>query len=417
MRRTKLVLVLTMAFVVALMAAVGIASAKPAEEDSKKRDTALRASAKLRKAVDPAGILVHERRFQRIANANDGTRASGTPGYDASVDYVANKLRRAGYRVEIQNFEFPFFEVVGQSFSQTAPEQRDFEPADPAEGTGDYEVMSYSGSGAVEDTPVVPTDDVEIPPPDQPGVTSGCEASDFPAGTEGKVALIQRGSCTFAQKAQNAEEAGATAALIFNEGQEDRTDVVAGTLGEPGVGIPVVGISYELGKQLFEAENVRVSLDIETESEVRETSNVLADTRKGRSERTIVVGRPPRLRNGGSRYKRQRLGHGGHPGDRRRDGPAEREAGQQGALRLLGGRGVGASGLRALRLQPLRGRARRHSPQPQLRHDRLAELRALYLRRRRLEHAGRRTGRLGPDRAGLQALLPRQRPPHTADPL
>lgn len=97
--------------------------------------------------------------------------------------------------------------------------------------------MTYSGSGTVEDALVVPTNDVLIPPPAEPGSTSGCEASDFPAEVAGNVALIQRGTCTFAQKAQNAEAAGAVAAIIFNEGQEgipndDRTGVVLGTLGE-----------------------------------------------------------------------------------------------------------------------------------------------------------------------------------------
>ena len=44
---------------------------------------------KLRDAVTVNGILQHERAFQRIANQNGGTRASGTPGYDASAKYVA----------------------------------------------------------------------------------------------------------------------------------------------------------------------------------------------------------------------------------------------------------------------------------------------------------------------------------------
>ena len=47
---------------------------------------------RLRNAVNSAGILSHERVLQRIANNNGGTRASGTPGYQASVDYVAGKL-------------------------------------------------------------------------------------------------------------------------------------------------------------------------------------------------------------------------------------------------------------------------------------------------------------------------------------
>jgi hypothetical protein len=40
---------------------------------------------RLRNAVTVSGILAHERIFQRIANQNGGTRASGTPGYDASA--------------------------------------------------------------------------------------------------------------------------------------------------------------------------------------------------------------------------------------------------------------------------------------------------------------------------------------------
>lgn len=37
------------------------------------------------------GILQHERQFQSIANTNGGTRASGTPGFDASA-HVARML-------------------------------------------------------------------------------------------------------------------------------------------------------------------------------------------------------------------------------------------------------------------------------------------------------------------------------------
>ena len=45
-------------------------------------------SKKLRNAVTINGVMKHERALQAIANANDGTRASGTPGYDASAAYV-----------------------------------------------------------------------------------------------------------------------------------------------------------------------------------------------------------------------------------------------------------------------------------------------------------------------------------------
>ena len=39
------------------------------------------------------GMYAHLRKLQEIADANGGSRAEGTPGYDASVDYVAQTLR------------------------------------------------------------------------------------------------------------------------------------------------------------------------------------------------------------------------------------------------------------------------------------------------------------------------------------
>jgi Zn-dependent M28 family amino/carboxypeptidase len=294
MRTTKVATVLVLALLAAMLA-MGVASAAPDDPDP-----TLGASAELRKAVEPAGILVHERRLQRIADAGAdpdgdgvGTRASGTPGYDASADYVAGKLEAAGYDVTRQEFDFPYFAVLSSSFSQTAPQERDFEPFDFSTNTGDYDVMTYSGSGTVEDALVVPTNDVQIPPGPEPSSSdSGCEPEDFePASaTEDQVALIQRGTCNFVVKAQNAEAAGYDAAIIFNEGQEGRTEVLEGTLGEPGTGIPVIGISFALGKELYEADEARVSLDIQTEIEIRPTENVIADTTAGREDRTIVVG-------------------------------------------------------------------------------------------------------------------------------
>src|SRR3712207_8088788 len=77
---------------------------------------------KFRDAVTVNGIMAHERVFQRIANQNGGTRASGTPGYDASAAYVKSRLQKAGYRVKVQQFTFPFFREVGPAeLSQVSP--------------------------------------------------------------------------------------------------------------------------------------------------------------------------------------------------------------------------------------------------------------------------------------------------------
>ena len=70
------------------------------------------------------------------------------------------------------------------------------------------------------------------PPPPAPGSTSGCEPGDFPPPpAPGSLALIERGTCTFAVKALNAAAAGYAGALIFNEGQPGRQELLGGTLG------------------------------------------------------------------------------------------------------------------------------------------------------------------------------------------
>ena len=81
------------------------------------------ASKKFRKAVTPGGIGLHLDALQEIADANDGTRASGTPGYAASKDYVVKELRAAGYKPKVQTFPFPFFqENAASTLAQTSPD-------------------------------------------------------------------------------------------------------------------------------------------------------------------------------------------------------------------------------------------------------------------------------------------------------
>jgi hypothetical protein len=61
---------------------------------------------KLLECVTLPGVLEHEQAFQAIADANNGTRYSGSSGYDESIDYVEERLTRAGYDVTRQAFEF-----------------------------------------------------------------------------------------------------------------------------------------------------------------------------------------------------------------------------------------------------------------------------------------------------------------------
>jgi Zn-dependent M28 family amino/carboxypeptidase len=245
--------------------------------------------------VTSAGLIGHLTQLQAIADANGGTRMAGSSGYDASVEYVASVLSAAGYTVTKQTFDIPYFEPVAREFRLTSPEPRTFVPFDFGTEKGDYTIITFSGSGVVSDTAVVGTNDITFPEePIANSSDSGCEAEDFEDGSgnslvAGKVALLQRGTCTYSVKTINAEAAGAVAVLVFNDGAPGRRKAISGALGEPDeVTIPVIGISYELGVEL--AKGASVSLALETISEVRPTSNVLAETPGGRSDHVIVVG-------------------------------------------------------------------------------------------------------------------------------
>jgi Ca2+-binding RTX toxin-like protein len=121
-----------------------------------------------------------------------------------------------------------------------------------APGAANYpaDALEHSGTGNV--TAAAFFVDVQVPP--NPGIppSSGCEAADFAGFPAGAIAVIQRGTCRFSVKAANAQAAGAVAVVIFNIGTPGNTDVIDGTLGGPGITIPVVGTSDAVGQELYD---------------------------------------------------------------------------------------------------------------------------------------------------------------------
>ena len=237
---SKTIRVLTMlAILIAALSSAPVALAEPAACDNRANNT----REKLLECVTLEAVREHQAAFQEIADANGGTRAALTPGYDASVAYVKETLEAAGYEVQLHPFDLI---VVPAVLQQTAPV------------TATYETGAYTGSGVgtVSGT-VIPVDINLVPPRES---TSGCEASDF-AGLDfsgpNDIALIQRGTCFFAEKAANAQAAGAEAVIILNQGNTpDREGLFIGdasTLpdGSPSnVTIPVVGASFADGVAL-----------------------------------------------------------------------------------------------------------------------------------------------------------------------
>jgi Zn-dependent M28 family amino/carboxypeptidase len=102
---------------------------------------------------------------------------------------------------------------------------------------------------------------------------------------------VQRGTCDFVVKANNAVAAGAVAVIIFNEGQPGRDALLEGTLGTP-VTVPVVGVSYVDGAALAAGPaTVRVFTSTEVDLN-RRTTNVIADLprRTKNPDQVVVVG-------------------------------------------------------------------------------------------------------------------------------
>jgi len=228
----------------------------------------------------------HVQALQDIATANGGNRAAGTPGYDRSAEYVADRLRAAGYTVRFEEFTFPFFDERSPPVLVSRPEEPDV-LTPPREA---LRTLMSSGSGDV----TAPVQAVDLALSEEPlqTSTSGCEREDFAGFTPGHIALVRRGTCPFQTKAELAQAAGAAGLIIMNQGTGDQTGTFGGRLSTQAA-IPVLGVTTELGRRLAEVaqdpSRNRVRLKVDVETGTRSTRNVLAD-RGETSGRFIVVG-------------------------------------------------------------------------------------------------------------------------------
>ncbi|WP_406405157.1 M28 family metallopeptidase [Streptomyces sp. NBC_00879] len=216
----------------------------------------------------------HLKKFQQIADTTGGNRAAGSLGHDASAAYVYQQLKKYGYDVSYERFEFLYTETQAEKLSVVSPAPRNVV----------IKAMTYTKS-----TPVggVKADLAAVPP----DATTGCEAADYASGTfTGKIALIKRGGCTFAVKQAAAAEAGAIGAVIYNNTE----GALSGTLGDAAAGkIPTGGITLAEGEKLaadLAGGPVNVSFEIREFQQIRATNNVIAETRHGNAANTVMLG-------------------------------------------------------------------------------------------------------------------------------
>ncbi len=222
----------------------------------------------LQHKVTTDAMMAHLTKLQDIANANNGTRAVGTPGYEASVDYVVNTLRNSGFDVQTPEFS-----------------ARVFHAEKPAVTVGGRPVEAR----ALEFSLGTPPDGVSGPLVAAPtGEAPGCQAADYDRlPVRGAVVLVDRGTCPFAQKEDAAAQRGAAAMIVADNVDEQQ---MGGTLGaDTDVKIPVVSVTKSIGVEL-RAQPGPTTIKLTAGSQNFKARNVIAQTKTGSPTDVVMAG-------------------------------------------------------------------------------------------------------------------------------
>ena len=292
LHRMRWVALLCVGVVVTLVALTNAGAAPPTNCDTQVNDT----QAKLLPCIQQKDLWGYMQKLQAIADANPGpdghpSRNSGEPGYKASADYVASVMKAAGYDVTLQQYTFPYYAYTSTpSFSEVSPTAHTYglgSEWNPGQSTG-------TANAAIQ-----PAGGIVLPPTASPSSASGCSASDFNGFVPGRIALIQRGTCFFGVKVLNAQAAGASGVVIFNEGNPGRTGLLNGSLndaaGNPIIPtIPVAFTSFDTGLALYneyqQGTPPVMSLSIQALVDLNRSDwNVIADSPGGDKNHTVVV--------------------------------------------------------------------------------------------------------------------------------
>ena len=244
-----------------------VEAAQPRPEERSVSDSAAISFAEdLRDRVTTEGMLTHLGALQDIADANGGNRAVGTPGYQASLDYVVRVLRDSGFDVQTPEFDVRVYKAekpvltVGEAQFDAVP-------------------LRYSAGTAGVSGPLVaaPADD-----------TPGCTPADYDGlAVKGAVVLVDRGSCRFTEKLAIAAELGAAAMIIANNVDEE---FMPGSLMEDNsVTVPVVSVTKSAGA-LLRANPGPTTLKLDASTTAVKSRNVLAQTKTGSAQDVVMLG-------------------------------------------------------------------------------------------------------------------------------
>ncbi|WP_100330277.1 M28 family peptidase [Bacillus xiapuensis] len=208
--------------------------------------------------------------YRMIEHLSKEPRVAGTETEDKAVEYIKKQFESYGYQPEIQEFTFTGYKPPSSIRLSVDGSDKEWHP----------ETFTFSVSGKVTGELV--------------DAGKGKKEDFQNINANGKIALIQRGEISFAEKIVHAAEHGAAGVIIYNS--ED--GALNGTLGEANDRyVPAVSLTKEEGEELAAklqaGQAVTVSLEI-TGAKVEEnvSHNVIASkkpTNKRKATNHIIV--------------------------------------------------------------------------------------------------------------------------------
>ena len=221
------------------------------------------------------------------------TRVIGSPGHWATIEYILKQFDKMSnyYTYSLQEFEV----VTGKVHS--------YNLSDAKTGLSFPKTCPFEMSPSVE--PFV-GELVQIP-------NMGCDEADYATvmqeeeeegnghreRTKKRVALIERGICSFSKKSSLAGKYGFAGAVIYDKRQhrhdEDYNGYLKGTLEKiTNTTVPTFGVSYEVGMGMVAAieldRHYSVNFGMNSSWNKVLTKNIIVDTKKGDPNNIVALG-------------------------------------------------------------------------------------------------------------------------------
>ncbi|UNI15425.1 hypothetical protein JDV02_001960 [Purpureocillium takamizusanense] len=219
--------------------------------------------------------------FNKIARDNGGNRAYGLPGYNASMDFVLERVqKRFGKHMNTYVQGFTHLFETTRNITLKGPDGKEavvvglmYNTATPLPG---------GVSAPLVNTPV---DDTR---------GSACFEDQWKGlDVAGKIALIKRGVCPVADKLKLAKAGGALAAVLYNQASGE---IPGATLSAENIGklVPVGVTTLENGeawsKRVAAGERLTVTLVVDAVTETRPSWNIISETKEGDPSNVVMLG-------------------------------------------------------------------------------------------------------------------------------